>query len=65
MENVLIVIVVLAIYALVIYFTLKWFKIQRRKDMIRVVNEMVDDGDLTREQGDAIIWGINYASRKK
>lgn len=59
METVLIIIGLLVIYGVGIYFISKWMRYRRHKDMIRVTNEMVESGEITREDGDAIIWLIN------
>ncbi len=65
MEKILIIIGALVAYGLFIFFLFKWMKSQRIKDMIRIANEMVETGDITRKEGDAIIWLINKASGKK
>lgn len=64
MDKVLIISGVLILYGVGIYFIFKWMRNRRQKDMIRVTNEMVESGELTREQGDAIIWLINKTLNK-
>jgi NADH:ubiquinone oxidoreductase subunit 3 (subunit A) len=56
---------VIVFYATMFYFTNKLLTRLRKKSMERVANKMVESGEITREQADAIIWIINYSSKKK
>ena len=52
-------------YGIIFYFIDKLLTRIRKKSMERVANEMVKSGEITREEADAVIFIINYASKKK
>lgn len=65
MEKVLILIGFVALYGVSFYFANKLMKYIRKTETKKVADEMVETGEITREQADAIIWLLNYKPRKK
>jgi hypothetical protein len=62
---ILIALVILTVYGGTIYFLLKGLRKSRLRNMEKVANEMVESGEITRSEADAIIWLVNYSLRKK
>jgi len=62
---ILIALVILIVYGGAIYFLLRWTRRSRLRNMEKVANEMVESGEITRSEADAVIWLVNYQLRKK
>jgi hypothetical protein len=62
---ILIALTILTVYGGSIYFLLRWTRKSRLRNMKKVADEMVESGEITRSEADAIIWLVNYSSKKK
>ena len=56
LENPLFVMIVISVLVSAIVTLLVFLKKSIKNDYIKATNELVEEGEITKEQGDAIIW---------
>jgi len=56
LENPLFIMIVISVLVSALVTLLVFHKKLIKKDYIKATNELVEEGEITKEQGDAIIW---------
>jgi len=66
LENPLFVMIVISVLVSAIVTLLVFLKKSIKNDYIKATNELVEEGEITKEQGDAIIWLLfEYKQNKR